>query len=221
MSIFGGGGSTDVKPTAEEKALATDAAVKFNDYQLRYVPLENSFISELTPSSGDVTRLRGSATTDVEQAAKGSDRAAVAGSGGAFGQGRTVLTRAGMASNRGIARGMATAGADMSGRQQELAGKTKMAAFGRNLQNDTTLSLSNAARISSQAAINEVNGNVAARGNTMDMLGTAAGTGLGVYSAWGGGKTAPANNGLSSASTYSPAPVSSSWSNAMNYGTFS
>ena len=45
--MSGGGGSTEIKDTASQKALASIAAQRFNLYQQYYVPLENQFISDV------------------------------------------------------------------------------------------------------------------------------------------------------------------------------
>jgi hypothetical protein len=44
---FGGSGSTTIKDTASQKALASIAARRFNLYQQYYVPLENQYISDV------------------------------------------------------------------------------------------------------------------------------------------------------------------------------
>jgi hypothetical protein len=45
--MSGGGGSTTIKDTASQKALASIAAQRFNLYQQYYVPLENQFMSDV------------------------------------------------------------------------------------------------------------------------------------------------------------------------------
>ena len=44
---MGGGGSTKIKDTASQKALANIAAKRFNLYQQYYVPLENQFMQDV------------------------------------------------------------------------------------------------------------------------------------------------------------------------------
>jgi hypothetical protein len=44
--MSGGGGSTTIKDTPQQKALAKIAAQRFNLYQQYFVPLENQFIAE-------------------------------------------------------------------------------------------------------------------------------------------------------------------------------
>jgi hypothetical protein len=45
--MSGGGGSTEIKDTASQKALASIAAQRFNLYQQYYRPLENEFMSQV------------------------------------------------------------------------------------------------------------------------------------------------------------------------------
>ncbi len=44
---MGGGGSTQIKDSASQKALASIAAQRFNLYQQYYVPLENQYMSDV------------------------------------------------------------------------------------------------------------------------------------------------------------------------------
>ena len=44
---MGGGGSTKIKDSASQKALASIAAQRFNLYQQYYVPLENQYMSDV------------------------------------------------------------------------------------------------------------------------------------------------------------------------------
>ena len=44
---MGGGGSTQIKDSASQKALASIAARRFNLYQQYYVPLENQYMSDV------------------------------------------------------------------------------------------------------------------------------------------------------------------------------
>ena len=45
--MSGGGGSTQIKDTKAQKALASIAARRFNLYQKTFVPLENQFITDV------------------------------------------------------------------------------------------------------------------------------------------------------------------------------
>ena len=179
MGLFGGGGAKTPKATAQEKALATDAVIKFNDHQRKFVPLEDSFIASLEASKGERRSARGTVASDVAQATGSADRGIVAGSRGADAQGKSVLARAGVSSAAGIARGEAVGGANAALRTREMTGLQKMTAFGRGLQDMNSLSLGDASRTASGDAISKLNTKVTNRGTMMDGLGNFAGTAMG------------------------------------------
>jgi len=54
-----GGGSGKVKETEEEKALARVAGEKWNDYQDRFVPYENEFMSRMEVTDADRDQFKG------------------------------------------------------------------------------------------------------------------------------------------------------------------
>jgi hypothetical protein len=174
-----GGGAPEVEITAAERALSRDAAEKYNDYQQNFVPLENSFIAQLTPTKGEAQAQRGAATSDVAQSAKGTDQKIVAGSKGAGGQGKSIIARAGVSTRTGTARGEAVTGMDRAMRNKELSGLTKMAAFGRGLQDQNSTSLRSAASDASSMAINKANIEAQDDRGLGTLVGAAAGTYLG------------------------------------------
>jgi len=171
-----GGGAPTIKPTAEEKALAIDAVEKYNDYQQNFVPLENSFIAQLTPSKGEANAQTGAATSDVAQASKGVDQKVVAGSKGQSGQGKSIIARAGLAERTGTARGEAAVGIDKALRDRELGGLTKMSAFGRGLQDMNSVTLRNAGQRASSEAINKANVEAQNDSGLATLVGSALGT---------------------------------------------
>ena len=171
-----GGGAPEVEITAQERALGRDAAEKYNDYQKNFVPLENSFIAQLTPTKGEAQAQTGAATSDVAQAAKGADQKIVAGSSGQSGQGKSILARAGVSTRTGTARGEAVVGVDAALRDKELSGLTKMAAFGRGLQDQNSVSLRSAASDASSMAINKANNEAKEDEGLATLVGTAVGT---------------------------------------------
>jgi len=171
-----GGGAPEVGPTAEERALAIDGVEKYNDYQQNFVPLENSFIAQLTPSKGEENAQTGAATSDVAQASKGVDQKVVAGSKGQSGQGKSIIARAGLSDRTGAARGEAAVGIDKALRDRELGGLTKMSAFGRGLQDMNSVTLRNAGQRASSEAINKANVEAQNDSGLATLVGSALGT---------------------------------------------
>ena len=181
LSSLFGGGAEEVKPTRAEKNLAVSAAKKINDRFENFVPMEDSFISQLTPTQGERTALRGRGVSDVQQATKGGDQNLVRTSGGQAGQGSTVIKRARLADARGGAVGESTAGADASLRARQIGGLTKMAAFGRGLQDQNSVSLRSAATSATSSALSKLDKSVTDRGTLISGIGTFAGSAIGNY----------------------------------------
>ena len=177
MSV--GGGAPEVEVTEEERQLAITGAEKWNDYQENFVPLENSFIAQLTPSKGEANMQRGIATSDVAQSFKGLDQKVVAGSKGQSGQGKSIIARAGLGDKQGAARGESATGTDKALRDRELGGLTKMSKFGRDLQDMNSVTLRGAATDATSAAINKAQNDATNDQGLATLVGTAAGTYLG------------------------------------------
>jgi len=182
MSVGGGGG--EVEQTQQEKELAFTAASDFNYYKENFVPLENSFIAQLSATDGEANMQRGIGASDVEQAFKGSDAKVVAGSKGQQGQGKSVMARAGLSDSKGTARGEAVAGADAAMRNRELSGLTKMAAYGRNLADTNSVTMRDAANTATSNAINKAQNDQAESGQLGTFLGSAVGTYTGFKSSY-------------------------------------
>jgi hypothetical protein len=179
MGWLGGGAPKAPEASAQEVALGKNAVTRFNQHQQTFVPLEDSFIASLTPTAGEVDQTRGIATSDVAQAMKGADQGIVSGSGGQAGQGKSILARAGVATQAGIARGEAATGADAALKDREMKGLTKLSAFGRGLQDMNRVSLTDAAKSSTHAAIDKLNNKVRNQGSSLDAAGTFMGSALG------------------------------------------
>lgn len=181
------------KPSAEEKALARNAAKDWNDYQQRFVPVENSFIAELTPDKGEVAQLRGRQAADIAQAQKGADASLVSASAaGGLGAGRSVMARHSQSLGGAKARSGAVTGADTALRNRKLAGMMKMAAFGRGLNDSRQVSSISAAGDATSRYVGDIRNDTFLRGERLGAIGTAAGTAMSSYTAFGGGGTKPA-----------------------------
>ena len=176
-----GGGNTDVKPSKQEKTLAQDAVKSFNDHRERFVPLENSFISEMKLDSGQRREGRGIQTSSVAQGTGHMDREIVTQSRGQTGEGKNIMARSNMASAIGEARAGAATGSDMALRQRELAGYQKMMAFGRELEDTSSLTLADAGRNKTQANLGKVQNSMTKYSSTMSGLGQMAGAASGAY----------------------------------------
>lgn len=201
-------------PTAEERALAKDSAIAYNDHQRMYVPLENSFISSLTASEGERADLRGAQVADIESAMKGQDQAVVGSTlatGAGLGSGKSVMERAGLTDAKGYARGQGVAGADSALRTRETTGMAKMVAFGRGLQDVNRVTSIDAARDATSQAIDATRNAVENQGSFYNMLGT----GVGVFAGLGGdfkfGKKKPVEAPKKAGGSNGASALSLSW----------
>jgi len=174
-----GGGPKKIEPTEQERALAESAAKRHNEHQEVFVPLEDSFIASLTASKGEMEENRGAAVSDVSQALKGNDAGIAAASRGQAGQGKSVMARGMNSISGGTARGEAVAGVNLAERSRKMKGLQKMSAFGRGLQDMSNVSMADAARTASGAAINKLNVDVQKQNSKFAAVGTLAGTALG------------------------------------------
>lgn len=191
MSLFGGGGGKDGKPTAGEKALAVKGANDFNYYQNKFVPLENSFISSLESTGADRRRLGGQGVADVAQQVKGADRAIVNGTlskmGTGLEAGRSVMQRAGLRQAEAEPRADAVTGAREASRARELDGMQKMVAFGRGLSDSASLNARNRASNEASAAASKLQNQLDRSDQNMEVLGAAVG---GIGSSWNSSSSA-------------------------------
>lgn len=150
------GGSKKAKPTAQERALAKDAAAKWNDYVERYVPVENEFVERTKASDDKVAAAQGMVNADANMAhaqAAEQARAGLASQGAAPGSGRAALSQTSLEDARGASSGEAQAIATQGVHDQEQNARVKMSAFGRDLQDNTSLSLGQSGRRATDAAV--------------------------------------------------------------------
>lgn len=140
-----GGGSTQVKESAAEKAQAQVSKAKWDRYKSLYRPVERNFIDEVSKDTSAL--LRGRATADVAQAASGSMGDAVA-----LGRGTTNMLGA-TAENIGGARTMAAVGANKQAQEVKDKGQLSAIAIGNDHSVDVQNGLSMAARAANTEAL--------------------------------------------------------------------
>jgi len=143
------------KASAREKALAERAAREWNDYVTRFAPAEDALLAKLRDTEGAIERGRAEAGKAAAEAFGGDDAAYMAGGlrvGQALNSGSSVLGLADRVHGLAGAAGQGAAGAERAAKERELKGLLKMAAFGRGLADDSTLSLARAGREETTAA---------------------------------------------------------------------
>ena len=188
--LMGGGGSTKIKDTASQKALANIAAKRFNLYQQYYVPLENQFMQDVFGMldqsafenvSGFVNALQ---QPQFQAARRDMERAA-------FSQG--VDPTSGQFQARGEAMGQAQARGMGLGTAEALSGQTdryyqglqNIIAMGQGQAGQAISGLSDVGDIASKRAAAEAKTGLSNYLGRQQMLGSAVGTGVGIGMAGG------------------------------------
>lgn len=189
----GGGGDGRIKDTAAQKALAKIAAKRFNLYQKHFVPLEQQFMSDVFAlrSPGAFQSVEGyvnAISTPEYQAARGQleqnmFNQGVDPSSGKFQSGSAALTKA---QQRGMALGQTEA---LSGQTDRFyQGIQNIVALGEGQAGEAMSGLGDIGDIASRRAQEGARTAFAKGTAGQQMLGSAAGIGVGAYM-MGGDKT--------------------------------
>lgn len=171
-------------PTAQEKALAQVSTEQWNDYATRFAPLNQELLDRVKATDGKRQAAAGIAAADVEQARTGQTAGTVAGlsaAGSKAGSGASNMAVFQGALSGGKARGLAQAAAVQGVDDNELAGKMKMASFGRDLTDDTQLSFEGSARRAAQDQIAQMKREADMNSFKMGLVSDIAGTATGAY----------------------------------------
>jgi len=157
------GGNGETGPTEQEIALADVGKKRYLDYQSRFKPLEKSFLKRTAATDFTRDQAAGGANVDVRMAARG---------GNATGNPFATTDRTNAAvSATGLAAGSASTAVDSS----DLRARTKMAAFGQGLANNSVIGTANAARNATRSAISNAKNDYAIRQGLYNGAGIVAG----------------------------------------------
>ncbi len=165
--------SKKTEVTDEERALAQVGAAKWNDYQSRFVPLENNTMEQIQATPEKADKVAGVANADVWQQAKApSTSTNLRGLVAAYDRQGQILSNA-------------VPKAAGSVNDTQMQGMLKMAAYGRGLSDQASMGLYKAGVNATQAVIDAAK----ARSQNQDFMTEVAGTGAGVatrklISAW-------------------------------------
>jgi len=159
----GGGGGTEV--TEEERGLAETGAAKWNDYQQRFVPVENNIIEQIKATPEKAQELAGIANADVHQQFEPvSTSTNLRGLVDAYDRQGKVLANA-------------VPKAAGSVNDTQMQGMLKMAAYGRGLSDQAALSTYKVGSNATQTAVNAANKKAAKETDMLSSVGTAVGMG--------------------------------------------
>lgn len=187
----GGGGSGRVKETPEERVLAQIALERWNDYQTRFLPLENRLFGEVRSTEGEYAQASGFANAASAQAFDRNEpmiRKALFGSGARAGSGQFMDALSEQAANEVLSEGMNQVDTQQGVADQEVRGLQNVAALGRGQAGTAQALQSGAASQAGRQA--QVDAQISLQNglNRQQGLGTVAGIGT----AYGLGRSGPA-----------------------------
>jgi hypothetical protein len=184
--MCGGGGSTKIKDTASQKALASIAAQRFNLYQQYYVPLENEFIASVNAMNDpEAFKNVEGFVNAVQQPQYQASRRALERQ--AFAQGMDPTSgqyqaRAGMA-QEAQARGMSTGTTQaLSGQlDRYYQGMQNIVAMGQGQAGQAIAGLGDVGELAQKRGIAAAQQSFQKGQGTANIFGTALGAGAGLY----------------------------------------
>jgi len=190
--MSGGGGSTEIKDTKAQKALASIAARRFNLYQKTFVPLENQFITDvyamMDPQAfNNVAGLVNAVQQPQFQQARKNLQDVAFAQGMDPTSGQYQARAAQMAQNQAAGMGQGVA-QGLSGQvDRYYQGMGNIIQMGQGQAGDTIAGLGDIARQAQQVAGAQAATSQARNLATGQMVGTAVGTGIGLFGTLGSG----------------------------------
>ena len=186
-----GGGKAEIKDTAAQKALASIAARRFNLYQKTFVPLENQFITDvyamMDPQAfNNVAGLVNAVQQPQFQSARKNfqDQGFAQGMDPTSGQYQARAAQ--MTQNQAAGMGMGVA-QGLSGQvDRYYQGMSNIVQMGQGQAGQTMAGLGDIARQAQSVAGAQARTSQASNLANQQMIGSAIGTGLGLYTAFGG-----------------------------------
>ena len=180
-----GGGSTTIKDTKSQKALASIAAKRFNLYQQYYVPLENQFMSDVAgmvdPTAfesveGFVNSIQ---QPEFQAARRGMQQQAFAmGADPTSGQYQAAAAQAQQAQAKGMGLGTAEG---LSGQvDRYYQGMQNIIAMGQGQAGQAIAGLGDVGNIAQQRAAAEAKTSFSNYLGRQQLIGSAVGTGVGL-----------------------------------------
>lgn len=196
-----GGGSKPQTPgaTEQERALAERSAGEWTDFKKRILPIEDKLVAKLRDTQPAIDRIASGISLKTALAAKDANpvgQAAASGVGGNSSRAVFGISDVGDAVASGRAKG--TTEAINSVNQRKRSGLLKVSTLGRGLADDSSVSLANAGRRSTDKAIFDMNDKL----QRQQQFWNAIGTGVGMYTSASGGKDKSGGGGSGKAPTF-------------------
>lgn len=197
-----GGGGNDIEQTPEEKALGEIAVNRWNDYQQRFVPVENEYIEAVQKTDSDFSEARGRTTSAVQQAFAPaeddlSDNLFAQGITPDSGKGVTAMNALGQ--DRGLSMGTGLNETDVAVDNQHIQGLQNVVQMGQGQAAESLGGMGRVAADATQDSINRANQSYQNRQAGLHLAGTVAGAGTQAYMSRG-----PATQGLNTQGRQKP-----------------
>lgn len=176
----GGGGSDEIKPTEEEKALADVAIERWNEYQEKIVPYENRYMEQVQRTEGDYAMGRGQGAVSVEQAfapARKEQEKNLFSAGVRPGSGSHVMQANNLNMDKAQSRGVGVGEGHMAVQGRHLAGLQNIVNLGEGQAADAQTGLSSIASGSATDARHRASLAADARAGRRNLAGNLLGAG--------------------------------------------
>ena len=178
------GGGDKPKQTAEEKELGRIAVERWNDYQVRFKPIEDQYINDVQMTDSDFNQVRGSTATSVQQAFSGAETdltnnlfaSGVDPSSGAF-----IDALDGVSQDRGLSLGTGINEAENAVDNAHVQGLQNVVAMGQGQATQAIDGMGQMAGNATNEAINRSNNSFQERSAGLQLAGTVAGAGTAMY----------------------------------------
>lgn len=178
------GGSDAPKQTAEEAELGRIAIDQWNDYQVRFKPIEDQYINDVQVTDSDYSHARSAGNTAVMQAfgqaeenlANNIFMNGLDPSSDSF-----VKTMDGLSLDRGLSAGASANEAELAVDNANIKGLQNVVAMGQGQSAEAQAGLSGIAGDATNDAINRSRESFNNRSAGLQLVGTAAGIGTAHY----------------------------------------
>ncbi|MDF0750274.1 hypothetical protein NLU14_08530 [Marinobacter sp. 71-i] len=174
------GGSDKPEQTEEEKELGRIAVERWNDYQTRFVPIENQFIEAVQTSDSDFESARGSANASVQQAfgdAEDNLTDTLTANGITPDSGRFRAAMDGIGEDRSLSLGTGLNETEMAVDNRGLKGLQSVVQMGQGQATDSISGMGTVAADATRDSIDRANRSFENRQAGLHLAGTVAGAG--------------------------------------------
>lgn len=184
VALCKGSGGGEVKETAEEQALAKIAAEQWNEYQSRFVPMENKFIEGVQQTEDDYAYAEGVGAGRVQEEASDAAktyRGMATKTGAQPGSGKGISMMSGLAAKTGKAGAEVVTDAHDAVDDLHNRGLMTAVQMGRGQAADAQLGLTEVASDASRKGIRDSYNRFTEGAANQQAVGQAAGIGLRAY----------------------------------------